>query len=379
MRSDINKYPHQVFTGFSGYLDDNKNISGRGAMNCYINWTDTKTQLIYKIAGEWKDNMFLKGVINITDRDNKEETQILKGDFNNNSLFNGELVVKGYGTGNGIYKVKNGEITKESQGEICGKDDHAKTLCIQNAENIYDECAKNSNSENCDYNAVYLITSELVNIKDYQIKDGMNAPYTNSDYINRARVQLGLLYAQGLGVEKDKAKALNFWQLVLKNWRNADRLQVDNAKKLIAQFEDYNLTQAEKTKKNQKKGVKYVTDAYVQYLMVDTVCISTEVLFAKDVKNYQNLINKYIQIMMEDAKIPSSEWEKIKDNSYSDAQKDKDYLSLKVIYGNKKLSAVQKAKVYDQCEVMKTEHETIMNLLVNAYEMQNPKTKKRDF
>ncbi len=139
------------------------------------------------------------------------------------------------------------------------------------------------------------------------------------------------------------------------------------------------LTQAEKTQKNQKKGVKYVTDTYVNYLIVDAFCISTEVLLTKDVKNYQNLLNKYVQIMMENAKIPSSEWEQIKDNSYSDAQKDEKVLQSKLMTGNQIFSAAQKAKMYANCEDMKAQHATTMSLVVNAYEMQNPKTKKRDF
>ena len=128
-----------------------------------------------------------------------------------------------------VKKNKLDKVDEKQNAKICGGSDHLKLLCIQEAEGLYDQ--------NSNYERVAAITSELVNTDGYQVKDGMNAPGSNHDTVNRARIQLGLLYVQGFGVEKSIPKALELWNLVLGDRRHAKRLQIDNAKQLIAQFE----------------------------------------------------------------------------------------------------------------------------------------------
>jgi len=128
-------------------------------------------------------------------------------------------------------------VANSNKNNICGGSDHLKLLCIQDAESAYDACVQGSNPQECNYEQVFRITSELVNTDGYKVKDGMNAPGSNHDTVNRARIQLGLLYVQGYGVEKNIPKALELWNLILEDWRNAKSLQINNAKHFIAQFE----------------------------------------------------------------------------------------------------------------------------------------------
>ena len=213
------------------------------------------------------DGLFGKGTAEAISRYNNEK---LNGTSLEQSVFVGIVL-------NRILSLKPPVSSRvEITTNICGKTNHSKVLCVQEAESLVDQGR--------DYKRVAAITKELINgAKDYRVKDGMNGPYDTHDVINRARIELGRLYAYGFGGYQNTKEALDLWNLVLQNWRNAKPLQIDNAKSLIKAFE-------QKKRASKQQRVSNQLQEYYQHYRRLKLCKEVNVITYTEYKNAQKAI-----------------------------------------------------------------------------------------
>jgi len=218
---------------------------------------------IYK--GEFKDGkMHGRGILRLYNG-YKYVGTFIKGEHSLTTTYN---ITENYSKeqeekDNALYWLRKSR-TNTACGNLNFHIEHTKIICIQDAEKLYDQ--------NRSYKKIFAMTSLLINTDDrngnkYKVKNGQNAPYNGThDVVNRARIQLGMLYAQGYGVSKNIKKALDLWNLVLEDWKNAQSLQIENAKFLIGKFETKTVTQVNAD--NNQKASKHLQTLYFNYLSV---------------------------------------------------------------------------------------------------------------
>ena len=119
---------------------------------------------------------------------------------------------------------------------ICGGSEEQKMICLKETENRFNK--KDCNKES------FFILQELINpintidkfqatepsldplkklLKSQKNKQQSSEPYSTPEYINRSKNLLGLLYAEGCGIEKNLYKAEEQWMSVIEDpWQKRD-------------------------------------------------------------------------------------------------------------------------------------------------------------
>jgi hypothetical protein len=105
---------------------------------------------------------------------------------------------------------------------ICGASEEQKMICLKETENRF-------NKKDCN-NESFFILQELINPivttderKSVTKKHQSSEPYSTPEYINRSKILLGLLYAEGCGIEKNLYKAEEQWISVIEDpWQKRD-------------------------------------------------------------------------------------------------------------------------------------------------------------